>query len=119
MDKLSRERIINALKGLGLSNIDTQVYVFLANKGPHKIRETAAVLEIDERKVRRSLKDLQRTGIIKASIEYPREFIAVPFEEVINIIIEVKKEKAKALQASKKELLSSWRSITEKNNEKS
>jgi hypothetical protein len=32
----------------------------------------------------------------------------VPFEEVLCLIIEIKKEQAKTLQASKKELLSTW-----------
>jgi predicted transcriptional regulator len=117
--KMSRERIINALKVLGLSNIDTRVYVLLAKDGPHKIEEIASVLNQPERNIRRSLRDLQNTKIVEASIEYPFEFIAVPFEEVMKLIIDVKKEQAKALQASKEELISSWRSITEKDEEKS
>jgi len=116
---LSKERTINALKGLGLSTIDTQVYVLLAKDGPHKIKEIASALNLHERKIHRSLKDLQSISIVKASIEYPLEFMAVPFEEVINLIIEVKKEQAKTLRESKKELLSSWRSITEKKTTKS
>ena len=116
---MSRERIINALKVLGLSNIDTGVYVLLAKDGPHKIEEIASVLNQPERNIRRSLRDLQNTKIVEASIEYPFEFIAVPFEEVMKLIIDVKKEQAKALQASKEELLSTWRSLTEKDYEKS
>ena len=116
---MSKERTINALKGLGLSTIDTQVYVLLAKDGPHKIKEIASALNLHERKIHRSLKDLQSISIVKASIEYPLEFMAVPFEEVINLIIEVKKEQAKTLRESKKELLSSWRSITEKKTTKS
>jgi len=119
LSRLSRERIINALKELGLSAIDTQVYVLLAKDGPHKKEEIALALNLHERKIHRSIKDLQSISIVKASIEYPLEFAAVPFEEVINRIIEVKKEQAKTLQASKKELLSTWRSITEKDNTKS
>jgi predicted transcriptional regulator len=116
---MSRERIIKALKVLGLSNIDTRVYVLLARDGPHKIEEIASALNQHERNIHKSLRDLQNINIVKASIEYPFEFIAVPFKEVINLIIEVKKEQAKTLQASKDELLSTWRSITEKDEEKS
>ena len=116
---MSRERIINALKVLGLSKIDTQVYVLLARDGPHKIKEIASALNQHESNIHRSLRDLQNINIIKASIEFPFEFVAVPFEEVVNLIIEVKKDQAKALKESKKELLSTWRSITEKDDEKS
>jgi sugar-specific transcriptional regulator TrmB len=117
--KMSRKRIINALKVLGLSNIDTGVYVLLAKDGPHKIEEIASVLNQPKRNIRRSLRDLQNTKIVETSIEYPLEFIAVPFEEVIKLMIDIKKEQAEALQASKEELLSTWRSITNKDNEKS
>ena len=111
MNKLSKERIIKALKRLGLSNIDTQVYVFLAKQGPHTTSDIASLLNLHERKVHRSIKDLQSISIIKASVQYPLEFMAMPFEEMIDLFIEVKKEQAKAMQESKEELLSSWRSI--------
>ena len=116
---MSKKRIIKALKGLGLSNIDTQVYILLAKNGPHEMREIALALNLHCRKINRSLKELQSINIVKASIECPLEFVAVPFEEVIDLFIEVKREQAKTIQASKKELLSTWRSITEKDDEKS
>lgn len=111
---MSKERIIKALKGLGLSNIDSQVYIFLAKQGPHKLREIALALNLHERKVDRSLKELQSISIVKASIQVPLEFMAVPFEEVIDLFIEVKKEQAKTMQESREELLSSWRKIIKK-----
>jgi sugar-specific transcriptional regulator TrmB len=116
---MSNERINEALKKFGLSSIDVQVYIFLANQGSKEIKEIALALDLPEKKVHRSLKDLQSITVVEASIEYPLEFMAVPFEEVINFMIEVKKEQAKTLQASKKELLSTWRSITEKDSAKS
>ena len=116
---MSKERITEALKGFGFSTIDTQVYFFLANQGAHEISEMVSALNLHERKVRASLKDLQNMSIIKASIECPLKFEALPFEELINIIIEIKKEQAKTLKATREELISSWRSITEKDYEKS
>jgi sugar-specific transcriptional regulator TrmB len=116
---MSKKRIISALKRFGLSTTDTQVYVFLAKQGPHEMSDIASMLNLNKRRIRKSLKDLLSINIVKASIEHPREFIAVPFKEVINLMIEVKKEQAKTLKASKEELLSSWRSITGKDYEKS
>lgn len=116
---MSKKRIINALKKFGLSTTDTQVYVYLAKQGPREIRDIASVLNLGENNIHKSLRDLQSMNLVRASIEYPLEFEALPFEEVINLIIEIKKEQAKTLKSSKEELLSSWRFITEKDEEKS
>jgi len=116
---MSNERINEVLKKFGLSSIDVQVYVFLANQGSKEIKEVALALDLPEKKVHRSLKDLQSLCIVEASIEYPLEFMALPFERVLDLLIEIKKEQTKSLQASKEELLSAWRYITEKDNEKS
>jgi len=43
----------------------------------------------------------------------------VPFEDVLDLLMEIKKEQAQALQESRKEFLSSWRKIVEENSEKS
>jgi sugar-specific transcriptional regulator TrmB len=113
------ERIKGALKKFRLSDIDVQVYFFLANQGSIEIREIAVALDLPEKNIRKSLKHLQTKRIVKASIEHPLEFMALPFERVLDLLIEIKKEQAKTLKASKEELLSSWRSITEKDEEKS
>ena len=116
---MSKERVTKTLRELGLSSLDEQVYVFLARTGHQKIREIALALNLSESKARRSLKDLQSISIVKASIEYPLEFAAVPFKEVIDLLIEVKKEQAKAMQQTKDELLYSWRKIIKERPDKS
>ena len=115
---MSKVQIIRALKGLGLSSVDVQVYVFLASKGPHRIREIESALKLNEEMAHRSLKDLQSISIVKASIQHPLEFNAMPFEELIDLFIEVKKEQAKNIQENKKELLSNWLTIMKKNSTK-
>ena len=116
---MSKGRVIKALKGLGLSSIDVQVYVFIARTGHQNTEEIALALNLPESETQRSLKDLQGISIVKASIEYPLEFVAVPFEEVIDLFIEIKKEQAKIMQENKEELLSSWRKMTKDSPEKS
>ena len=79
--------------------------------------EIALALNLPEEKVDRSLKELQSISIVKASIENPLEFVAVPFEEVIDLFIEVKREQAKTMQQSREELLSQWLTVMKKNSE--
>jgi hypothetical protein len=57
--------------------------------------------------------------MVNSSSEYPARFSAVLFDKFLDRLIKVKREQAKTLQASKKEILSSWRSLTEKDDEKS
>ena len=116
---MSLARIIEALVSLGLSQTDAEVYVHLATTGPATARNITDTLAINTRQIYRSLKRLQNKGITTANTERPSEFSAVPFEELLDLLIEVKKEQAQTLKESKKEVLSDWHNIVEENSEKS
>jgi sugar-specific transcriptional regulator TrmB len=107
------------LMNLGFSEKDTQVYLFLAAEGPKKARDMAEALNLCTSQLYRVLKKLQINGVIIASSEYPTRFSAVLFNQVLDLLAKTKKEQIKALKASKEELLSSWRLLTEKDDEKS
>ena len=102
---MSLERVLRALVGLGLSQTDAEVYVHLATAGPATARSIINSLTINKRQIYRSLKALQQKGIASGNDEYPAKFSAVSFEQVLNLLLEVKKEQAKSLEASKAELI--------------
>jgi sugar-specific transcriptional regulator TrmB len=110
---------VKALVSLGLSQTDAEVYVHLATSGPATARNILDTLAINKRQLYRSLKHLQTKDITVTSDERPPEFSVVPFEELLDLLIEVKKEQAQNLRESKKEVLSSWHKILEENSEKS
>ncbi|MFC1487783.1 helix-turn-helix domain-containing protein [Thermoproteota archaeon] len=112
---MSKERIIKALKALGFTCSDIQVYVFLEKEGPYTIKEIAIALNLHARNIRTSLRELQTISIVEESIENRLEFSAMPFEEVIDLFIEVKKEQAKTMKQSRNELLSTWKTLIKKN----
>jgi sugar-specific transcriptional regulator TrmB len=116
---LSLERVLKALESLGLSQSDAQVYIYLATTGPKKARELVNTLAIGKRQVYRSLKRLQNKGIAIIDNERPFELSAVPFDEVLDLLMEIKKEQAKALQASKEELVLDFRTGEKKSNSRS
>jgi sugar-specific transcriptional regulator TrmB len=111
--------MLKTLVNLGFTETDAQVYVFLTTEGPQQAKDIADALEIYKQRLYRVLKSLQRKGIVNASPEYPTRYSAVLFEKVIDLLIKAKKEQEKALQESKEELLSTWRSITKKETLKS
>jgi sugar-specific transcriptional regulator TrmB len=52
---------------------------------------------------------LKDKDIVKATVDYPAVFSAVPFEVVLDLLAEIKKEQAQALQEIRKDLLESWK----------
>jgi sugar-specific transcriptional regulator TrmB len=111
---LSKEWMLKTLVKLGFTETDVKVYVYLATEGPRKASDITEALRIYKQQLYRSLKNLQSKGIINASPEYPARYSAVLFEKILDLLIEAKTEQQQALQKSKKELLSTWQSITKK-----
>lgn len=111
---MSLERIIKALIGLGLSQTDAEIYVHLATAGPATARSIINNLTINKRQIYRSLKALQQKGIASGNDEYPAEFSVVSFEKALDLLLEVKKEQAKSLEASKAELISDFQTEKKK-----
>jgi sugar-specific transcriptional regulator TrmB len=116
---LNRELLAKTLAGLGLTEIDAEIYAFLAKEGSQKGREIAGVLNLYKQQLYRSLKRLQKKGIVTATVGHPAHFSAMPLDKALDILIEAKKEQALALQTSRKELLSSWRSMIGKDSSNS
>lgn len=114
---MSLERILKALIGLGLSQTDAKIYVHLATAGPATARTIINNLTINKRQIYRSLKALQQKGIASENDEYPAEFSALAFEKALDLLLEVKKEQAKSLEASKAELIADFQTEKKKSKE--
>ena len=103
---MSLERIIEALTRLGLSAFDAEVYVYIANKGRQKAVNLAKTLDNNKSTIYASLRNLRKKGLVIKTGIY---FSAIPFEEGLDSLIKMEKERAKALHESKKELLAIWK----------
>jgi sugar-specific transcriptional regulator TrmB len=108
---LSLERVLKTLEAFGLSHTDSEIYLYLAKKGPKKGREVANALQISKQKLYPSLKKLKNKGIINTSFDRPALFSVLAFEEVLELLITIRVDQAKAIRETKKELLKSWRSM--------
>ncbi len=102
--------MLKALASLGFTETDSEIYVLLAKEGPQKGRKIGEALNLYKRQLYRSLKRLQKKGMVSSTLERPALFSAVSIETVLEVLIEAKKGQALALQNSRKELLSRWRS---------
>ena len=108
---MSLERVLKTLEAFGLSRVDSEVYLYLAKKGPKKGREVAIALQIPKQQLYPSLKNLKNKGIISVSIDRPTLFSALAFEKVLELLIAIRVDQAKAIKETKKELLKSWRAM--------
>jgi sugar-specific transcriptional regulator TrmB len=91
----------------------------LAKNGPHRGKELASALKITEQQLYRSLGRLRAKGMVNASPQRPARFSAVSLEKVLELYAKAMIEQAKALQASRKELLTTCRSTIKKDSSKS
>ena len=101
MKKLSLERIITTLVETGLTRMQAEVYVYLAKKGPKTLENLTKTLIFDRKQVKKSLNCLQKKGLLTKNKIL---FCALPFEEALILLIETKKEQAKVMKISKKEI---------------
>jgi HTH-type transcriptional regulator, sugar sensing transcriptional regulator len=109
---MGQDQVLNTLTSLGLSRLDSQVYIYLSKKGPQKGKEISKALQIQKQQLYRSLKYLQSKGIVSSTIEHPARFSAVPFDKVVDIFIRTKMAEAQNIQANKDQILVHWKAIT-------
>lgn len=106
---------MKTIMSLGLSETDAQVYVFLALNGPHKAKEITEKMNLYKKQLYRSLNILKDKDVVKATVDFPAVFSAVPFEVFLDLLAEIKKEQAQALLEVREDLLSGWRNVIKKN----
>jgi sugar-specific transcriptional regulator TrmB len=99
------------LNDLGLTPMDSRVYVFLAKKGTQKAIDISKPLKMNKQQLYRSLTNLQSKGIVTSTLEHPSRFTAISFDKVLDLFVKTKMEEAQQIKQSKDELLSVWQSI--------
>ena len=114
----SEELMHKILFNLGFTETEAAVYVYLTKEGPRKAGIIGKALNLHKQRLYRSLRKMQNKGVIETS-EHPAIFLAMPFEKVLDLVIKANIEEAKRMMQNKEDLLSSWRSMTEKDEEKS
>jgi sugar-specific transcriptional regulator TrmB len=108
---MSQEEILRTLSDLGLTRLDSKIYIYLAKKGPQRGKEISKALKVQRQQIYRSLKSLQGKAIVSATLERPAKFSAAPFEKVLDLFVKTKLEEAQTIQHEKSKLLSSWKTL--------
>jgi sugar-specific transcriptional regulator TrmB len=111
--KVSQEqqKVLKTLTSFGLTEIDAEVYIFLAKKGAQKGLDIRNALKLTKEQLYSSLRDIKSKGIISSTLEHPARFSALPFEKVLDLFLKAKMEETQRLQQNKDEILSNWNSL--------
>jgi sugar-specific transcriptional regulator TrmB len=103
--------INETLEKLGLTAKESKVYLFLAKcTGPQKGGDIATRLKIHRGEVYRILTSLQSKGVVETILNHPMGFIAVPFQDVLDLHIEKMEEQIFNLKAEKKDIIAQYAS---------
>ena len=105
---MTEDKITPLLRGFGLTEKESEVYVFLAKSGVQKAGEVSKRLRMHKAQVYRILEVLQSKGLVESTLEFPTRFMPVSFENLLDLIIRVKKEETARLEEEKIELLKCW-----------
>jgi sugar-specific transcriptional regulator TrmB len=116
---LSIKRSLETLKSLGLTETEAQIYVFLAKKGPHDESDLTFSLNIPTHQLCVSLEGLVSKHLVFTIDDCSVKYCAFALERVLAQLLKATKEQAKDLQTNRDMLLSTWRSMIEKDSDNS
>ena len=102
---MGEETIKKVLRNSGLTNKEAEMYVFLAQKNALKATEIAKLLKKDRAQVFRILQNLQTKGFVEATLDFPTQYTIVPFENILESIVEAKREEVVFIEKAKEDLL--------------
>jgi len=102
---LGEETIKKVLLNSGMTEKEAEVYLLLAKHGALKSAEIAKLMKKDKAQIFRILKSLQTKGFVESTLEFPARYTVVPFENVLDSVVEAKREEVAFIEKAKKDLL--------------
>ncbi len=90
--------IVADLQDYGLTRNEARVLVFLAKTGPSKASDVARAVQINRTETYRTIRNLQRRGLVEATLERPVRFQSMPFDRCLQILIDERKAKLRILE---------------------
>lgn len=103
----------SGLTGLGLTDQQSKIYVFLAKKGAKKASEVAKLLNLPRTHTYNLLNSLQKRGLVSCTMNYPIRFVATPLDRAVKTILDMEKQKLVSFESQSKLLLDAWSSIAD------
>ena len=112
-DSLNKQMstIQEILSKFGLLKNEIRLYVCLAQMGERKAGELAEALSLHRTETYKTLRDLEKKGLIFSIFSKPLKFTAIPMDKALDLLIEIQKSKTRLLEKEKVNLLELWLSM--------
>ena len=85
--------------------------VFLAKTGASKASEVARAVQINRTETYRTIRNLQRRGLVEATLERPVRFQSVPFNRCLQILVDERKARLRILEERGEDLRQQFEGI--------
>jgi sugar-specific transcriptional regulator TrmB len=108
---MSKQTIRKALKEFGLTEKETEIYIFLAKHGSLTGGEISKQTKTHSMLIYRLLKSLQKKGVVESTLKSHTQFSPIPFERISDQQIKIKQQEAISLEKAKNGLLRDWKEI--------
>ena len=99
------------LQEYGLSRNEARLLIFLAKTGPSKASQAALAVKMNRTEIYRTIKNLQRRGIVEATLQQPVRFQSVPFDRCLQVIMDETKTRLKILERRGESLRQQFQNI--------
>ena len=107
------KEVDQALSKFKLNKNEIRVYLYLARFGAHKAQSIAEALGVHRTEGYKILRRLESQGLVSKIMERPMKFVAVPLENVLNNLIEERRQKIHEMEQKKEQLLKIWATLPE------
>ncbi len=109
--RLSLEKVQAELLQYGLTSNQSRVFIFLGKYGAKTATEVCKALKLPRTETYHLLSALQNRGIVSATFEHPIQFVALPLNKAIWILVNSEKERVKSLEQMGKGLSELWDNV--------
>ena len=103
--------IVAELQEYGLTRNEARVLVLLAKTGASKASEVARSVQINRTETYRTIRNLQRRGLVEATLERPVRFQSVPFDRCLQILVDERKARLRILEERGEDLRQQFEGI--------
>ena len=106
------EKVRKALKNIGFTEKEIDLYIFLAQHPALRSGEIAKGIRTHRVEIYRILKSLQTKEAVEATLESPTRFISIPLEKVLDSFIKAKQQETIQMEKTKQSVLNEWKNFS-------